>query len=86
MKVNVPIWSKVILGYTETFTGLCRGGLPAYEKCRPLIAYEENCRLKWSTMAINTFNISRGRKFPLQVLFTANLSFPIFQLTEGFGV
>ena len=51
-----------------------------------MIAYEENCQLKWSTMAINTFNISRGRKFPLQVLFTANLSFRIFQLTEGFGV
>ena len=26
MKVNVPIWSKVILGYTETVTGSCRGG------------------------------------------------------------
>ena len=51
-----------------------------------MIAYEENCHLKWSTMAINTFNISRGRKFTLQVLLTANLSFPIFQLTEGFGV
>ena len=36
MKVNVPIWSKVILGYTETVTGSCRGGLPVYEKCRPL--------------------------------------------------
>ena len=51
-----------------------------------MITYEENCRLKRSTMAINTFNISRGRKFPLQVLLTANLSFRIFQLTEGFGV
>ena len=45
-----------------------------------------NCQSKWSTMAINTFNISRGRNIPLQVLFTANLSFQIFQLTEGFGV
>ena len=51
-----------------------------------MIAYEENCQLKWTAMAINTFNNSRGRKFPLQVLFTANLSFQIFQLTEGFGV
>ena len=47
---------------------------------------QENCQLKWSTVAINTFNISRGRKFPRQVLFTANLSFRIFQFTEGFGV
>ena len=51
-----------------------------------MIAYEENCQLKWSTMAINTFNISRGRKFPLQVLFTANPRFQIFQLTKEFGV
>ena len=51
-----------------------------------MIAYKENSQLKWSSMAVNTFNISRGRNFPLQVLFMANLSFRIFQLTEGFGV
>ena len=37
-------------------------------------------------MDINTFNIRRGRKFPLWVLFKANLSFQIFKLTDGFRV
>ena len=62
------------------------GAISLLKMSATMIAYEENCQLKWSTMAINTFNISRGRKFPLQVLLTANLSFRIFQLTEGFGV
>ena len=57
----------VILGYIEAVTGpqnykKYRGRLPAYQKSRPYSCMtRNNCQLKSSAMAKNTFNVCSAR-------------------------